>query len=332
MVRFHWHVEDGSGASIPHGGMTFYSDTAVQHINCNIEIPGEPHAQACITVPRGYLSEGKVKEIGILLGHDTPESWDGPLLTGIAVALAEAGKAHPCCQVPAVYSNASSKPQSSAGRVWYIFVLACKAEAPFPVVQKSRRFQALSQLTMPSTSTHHRPARYELHHLRPLHDLPACHQAAIEQSLFMLAHYANLCCVLPIQPTFTPVGHVVVRYHSDGKELRRQRLFEKALDVCATSPFARFVQRWVLAGVGHGARLAAVVGSRARGTVCGYVFVSYPVAVSGWKVVGLCSPGLGPRLSDVSSGSLLCTCASQAAVKLHSTCHISRDHMLVKRF
>lgn len=79
---------------------------------------------------------------------------------------------------------------------------------------------------------------------------------------------------------YAPTGHVVVRYHSDGKELRRQRLYEKALDVCATSPFARFVQRWVLAGVGHGARLAAVVGSRARGTVCGYVFVSYPVTVS----------------------------------------------------
>lgn len=91
MVRFHWHVEDGSGASIPHGSMAFHKDTAVQHINCNIEIPGEPHAQACITVPRGYLTEPKVKEIGILLGHDTPESWDGPLLTGIAVALAEAG-------------------------------------------------------------------------------------------------------------------------------------------------------------------------------------------------------------------------------------------------
>lgn len=72
----------------------------------------------------------------------------------------------------------------------------------------------------------------------------------------------------------------MVRYHSDGRESRRQRLYEKALDVCATSPFARFVQRWVLAGVGHGARLAAVVGSRVRGTVSGYVLVSYPVAVS----------------------------------------------------
>jgi hypothetical protein len=93
-----------------------------------------------------------------------------------------------------------------------------------------------------------------------------------------------------------PAGHVVVRYHSNGKELRRQRLYEKALDVCATSPFARFVQRWVLAGVGHGARLAAIVGSRARGNVCGYVFVSYPVAVSGWAGVGgTCVQGLRSR-------------------------------------
>lgn len=98
MVRFHWHVEDGSGASIPHGGMAFHADTAVQHIRCSIEVPGEPPAQAIITVPRGYLSEGQVKEIGILLGHDTPDSWEGPLLTGIAVALAEAGVCVCVCQ------------------------------------------------------------------------------------------------------------------------------------------------------------------------------------------------------------------------------------------
>lgn len=75
-------------------------------------------------------------------------------------------------------------------------------------------------------------------------------------------------------------GHVVVRYHSSAKELRRQRTYEKALDVCATSPFARFVQKWVLGGIGHGARLAAIVGPRARATVCGYVFMSYPLTVS----------------------------------------------------
>ena len=75
-------------------------------------------------------------------------------------------------------------------------------------------------------------------------------------------------------------GYIVVRYHSAAKELRRQRMFEKALDVSATSPYARCVQRWVLAGIGHGARLAAIVGPRARGHVCGYVFLSYPLTVS----------------------------------------------------
>lgn len=111
MVRFHWHVEDGSGASIPAGAMNFHKDTAVQHINCNIEIPGEPHAQAIITVPRGYLSEGKVKEAGILLGHDMPESWDGALLTGIAVALAEAGVL-PCWG--ACWSDAACRTAAAA--------------------------------------------------------------------------------------------------------------------------------------------------------------------------------------------------------------------------
>jgi hypothetical protein len=32
------------------------------------------------------------------------------------------------------------------------------------------------------------------------------------------------------------------------KEARRQRVYEKALDACATSPFARTITRWVLAG------------------------------------------------------------------------------------
>lgn len=76
-------------------------------------------------------------------------------------------------------------------------------------------------------------------------------------------------------------GYLVVRYHSAAKELRRQRSFEKALDVCATSPFARTVQRWVLGGTGHGARLATIVGPRARGAVCGYLLLSYPLTVRG---------------------------------------------------
>lgn len=44
-------------------------------------------------------------------------------------------------------------------------------------------------------------------------------------------------------------GFVVMRYCCKLKEQRRIRLFEKALDACATSPFARTVRRWILAGV-----------------------------------------------------------------------------------
>lgn len=94
-------------------------------------------------------------------------------------------------------------------------------------------------------------------------------------------------CTKPCAAAANPAGYVVIRYHSNAKELKRQRMYEKALDVCATSPFARFVQRWVLAGVGHGARLAAIVGLRVRGTICGHVFLSYPLTVRGmaaaWK-------------------------------------------------
>lgn len=39
-----------------------------------------------------------------------------------------------------------------------------------------------------------------------------------------------------------------MRFYCKQKELRRQRMYEKALDACATSPFARGISRWVLAG------------------------------------------------------------------------------------
>jgi hypothetical protein len=35
---------------------------------------------------------------------------------------------------------------------------------------------------------------------------------------------------------------------STAKDVRRHRLFEKALDALATSPYARSVEQWVLAG------------------------------------------------------------------------------------
>ncbi len=37
---------------------------------------------------------------------------------------------------------------------------------------------------------------------------------------------------------------------STAKDVRRYRLFEKALDALATSPYARSVYQWVLAGTG----------------------------------------------------------------------------------
>ena len=43
-------------------------------------------------------------------------------------------------------------------------------------------------------------------------------------------------------------GFLVVRCYCKQKEQRRQRMFEKALDAAATSPFARGVTRWLLAG------------------------------------------------------------------------------------
>lgn len=67
---------------------------------------------------------------------------------------------------------------------------------------------------------------------------------------------------------------------SRAPEVRRQRVLEKVLDVAATSPFARLVRRWVLAGMGGGARVSAVMGARARSVVAGQVLIAYPLAVS----------------------------------------------------
>ncbi|EFJ41882.1 hypothetical protein VOLCADRAFT_98112, partial [Volvox carteri f. nagariensis] len=74
-------------------------------------------------------------------------------------------------------------------------------------------------------------------------------------------------------------GFLVMRYicHPSASESRRVAVYEKAADVAATSPYARGVTRWVLAGLGAGARVAALAGSRVRSTVAGYVLMSYPL-------------------------------------------------------
>lgn len=60
-----------------------------------------------------------------------------------------------------------------------------------------------------------------------------------------------------------------MRYYCKQKEQRRQRIYEKALDTAATSPFARAVKSWVLAGEGKGG----------EGRVCNYVWW-------GWAEIG----------------------------------------------
>ncbi|GAB4817286.1 hypothetical protein N2152v2_004332 [Parachlorella kessleri] len=80
-----------------------------------------------------------------------------------------------------------------------------------------------------------------------------------------------------IAVTFAKKGYVVMRYYCKQKEQRRQRIYEKALDTAATSPFARGVKAWVLAGFDNGARIAAQVGSKCRGSVAGFILLSYPL-------------------------------------------------------
>ena len=86
---------------------------------------------------------------------------------------------------------------------------------------------------------------------------------------------------------FIMTGHVVMRYHCPTKEQRRQRIFEKVLDACATSPYGRMCTRWVLAGVGSGARVAAAVGTRCRGVMAGFVLMGYPLMVRVYQHVSV---------------------------------------------
>lgn len=76
-------------------------------------------------------------------------------------------------------------------------------------------------------------------------------------------------------------GYLVVRYNCNGKEQYRQTVLSKTLDAAATSPYARRVNRWVLAGVGHGARTAASIANCVKGVIAGLVLISYPLVVSG---------------------------------------------------
>ena len=68
-----------------------------------------------------------------------------------------------------------------------------------------------------------------------------------------------------------------MRNFCDMKELRRLRLFEKAIDAASKNPYTRSVTRWILAGVGNGARVAATCAAKATERVAASVLLSYPL-------------------------------------------------------
>lgn len=74
-------------------------------------------------------------------------------------------------------------------------------------------------------------------------------------------------------------GFIVMRNYCNLKELRRLRMFEKALDTVSKSPYATAagVDSWLLVGIGNGARVAATVSSKAKANIAGLAVVSYPL-------------------------------------------------------
>ncbi|KAK9817825.1 hypothetical protein WJX72_002742 [[Myrmecia] bisecta] len=72
-------------------------------------------------------------------------------------------------------------------------------------------------------------------------------------------------------------GYVVLRFCCKQGQHAHQRLFERALEVCATSPYAQGVRRWLFAGHGRGAQVAALCSAQCHRPVVGLVLLSYPL-------------------------------------------------------
>ena len=77
--------------------------------------------------------------------------------------------------------------------------------------------------------------------------------------------------------TLVREGFAVMRNHSDNKELRRLKLFDKAIDAAASSPYTAHVKSWILLGLGNGARIAATCTTRVKVPISGLVLLSYPL-------------------------------------------------------
>ena len=89
MVRFHWHVEDGLSAFCPREPAVL-AEGGIRHIEA--EIAGQKETLPMVfTVPSNYVSEGAIKNIGVVLFHSDTVNWKGKLLTELAVTLAASG-------------------------------------------------------------------------------------------------------------------------------------------------------------------------------------------------------------------------------------------------
>ncbi|GFR44573.1 hypothetical protein Agub_g5848, partial [Astrephomene gubernaculifera] len=167
MVRFHWHVEDGLGASVGPGQLVYLRDYGVLQAMVEIEMPGGGTLEACMTIPQNYNTDSGVKELGVVLAAPGCEAgdWRGRLLSEVAVGLARSG-------------------------------------------------------------------------------------------------------FLVVRAIFPPAAR---------SDPARAALLDRVCDAAATSPYARGVTRWLLAGLGGGARVAALAGPRLRSGVAGYALLSYPL-------------------------------------------------------
>ncbi len=91
MVRFHWHVEHGISAHCPRGPCALV-EGGVRHIEAESDVAGQKETLPLIfTVPPAYLSDGAVRDVGVVLAHSDAVEWRSTLLTELAAALAASG-------------------------------------------------------------------------------------------------------------------------------------------------------------------------------------------------------------------------------------------------
>lgn len=136
------------------------------------------------------------------------------------------------------------------------------------------------------------------------------------------------------KPTLFPMqclakkGFLVMRNYCNLKELRRLRMFEKALDTVSKSPYATHagVDSWLLVGMGNGARVAATVSSKAKTSIAGLAVVSYPLHEN--------TPPAGKGAGFPDSTSQIMKCTVPLLVlqgEMDSRCSVASMHVFLRQ-